>query len=53
LATDLQNFGVYYSRVARWFIAILKISISENFGGPWNENVGIFLEYFTDIWYNV
>jgi hypothetical protein len=33
-----------------------KIQVWVNFGGPWNENVGIFydhLEYFTAIWYNL
>jgi hypothetical protein len=39
-------------RVARWFIFKLKIAIWVNFGGPWNEKVGIFnghLEYIIAI----
>jgi hypothetical protein len=42
------------ARVARWNVFKPKIRIWVNFGGPWNEKIGVFyghLEYITAIWY--
>jgi hypothetical protein len=50
--TLLQFNDEIWTRIARWFLFKPKIPIWVNFGGPYMENVYIYvhLEYFTDIW---